>query len=98
MLQINIDDVLKIVNLCVPYLIGLAVVIAAAVIVMVACRKKKSAAKYLIRRQGLTAILLAFCYCGESDLLGSHVQPDFPCNRKRNDFRRDFQRSHSALY
>lgn len=60
MLQINIDDVLKIVNLCVPYLIGLAVVIAAAVIVMVACRKKKRAVKYLIRRQGLMAVLLAF--------------------------------------
>ncbi|WP_077612649.1 glycoside hydrolase family 3 N-terminal domain-containing protein [Clostridium sp. Marseille-P2415] len=59
MLQINIDDVLKIVNLCVPYLIGLAVVAAAAVVAMVACKNKKAAVKYLIRRQGLMAILLA---------------------------------------
>lgn len=59
MLQINMDDVLKIVNLCVPYLIGLAVVIAAAVAAMVACRKKKAAARYLIRCQGLMAIVLS---------------------------------------
>ncbi|WP_312426248.1 glycoside hydrolase family 3 N-terminal domain-containing protein [Lacrimispora sp.] len=59
MLQINIDDVLKIVNLCVPYLIGLAIAAAAAVVVMVVCRKKKAATRYLIRRQGLMAIGLA---------------------------------------
>lgn len=59
MLQINIDDVLKIVNLCVPYLIGLAIAVAAAVVVMVVCRNKKAATRYLIRRQGLMAILLA---------------------------------------
>lgn len=59
MLQINMDDVLKIVKLCVPYLIGLAIVIAIAVAPMVACRKKKEAVKYLIRRQGLIAIGLS---------------------------------------
>jgi len=59
MLQINIDDVLKIVNLCVPYLIGLAIAVAAAVAVMVVCRNKKAATRYLIRRQGLMAIVLA---------------------------------------
>lgn len=59
MLQINIDDVMKIVNLCVPYLIGFVIVMAAAVTAMAACKNKKSAVKYLIRRQGLTAILLA---------------------------------------
>jgi beta-glucosidase len=59
MLQINMDDVLKIVNLCVPYLIGLAIVVVAAVAVMVVCRNKKAATRYLIRRQGLMAIVLS---------------------------------------
>lgn len=59
MLQVNIDDVMKIVNLCVPYLIGLAVVAAAVIAAMVAFRKKKGAAKYMIRRQGIMAIVLA---------------------------------------
>jgi len=59
MLQINMDDVLKIVNLCVPYLIGLAIAVVAAVAVMVVCRNKKAATRYLIRRQGLMAIVLS---------------------------------------
>lgn len=59
MLQVNIDDVMKIVNLCVPYLIGLAVVAAAVIVAMVAFRKKKGAAKYMIRRQGIMALVLA---------------------------------------
>ena len=59
MLQINMDDVMKIVKLCVPYLIGLAVVIAAVIAVMAAFRKKKGAAKYLIRIQGIMAVVLA---------------------------------------
>ncbi len=59
MLQINIDDVLKIVKLCVPYLIGFAVVVAAAVIVMVVCRKRKGSTRYLIRKNSLMAMLLA---------------------------------------
>lgn len=59
MLQINIDDVLKIVKLCVPYLIGFAVVLAAAVVVMVVCRKRKGSTKYLIRKNSLMAMLLA---------------------------------------
>ncbi len=59
MLQINMDDVLKIVNLCVPYLIGFTVVLAVAVAAMVVCKNKKAAARYLVRRHGIIAILLA---------------------------------------
>ncbi len=59
MLQVNIDDVMKIVNLCVPYLIGFAVVAVAVIVAMVAFRKKKGAAKYMIRKQGIMAVVLA---------------------------------------
>ncbi|GLC78217.1 glycoside hydrolase family 3 C-terminal domain-containing protein [Lacrimispora brassicae] len=64
MLQINVDDVLKIVNLCVPYLIGLAIAIAVAAVAMVVCRNRKAATKYLIRRQGLMAIVLSVVIVG----------------------------------
>lgn len=60
MLQINMEDVLKIVKLCMPFLIGLAVVIVIAAIVMVMCRKRKAALRYVIWRNSLMAILLAF--------------------------------------
>lgn len=59
MLKINMDDVIKIVKLCLPYLIGLAVVVVAAIIVMVACKNKKAASKYLIRKHGLLTMLVA---------------------------------------
>lgn len=59
MLQINIDDVMNIVKLCAPYLIGLGIVLAAIIAVFIACRKKMGAKKYLIRSQGIMAMVLA---------------------------------------
>lgn len=59
MLQINIDDVMNIVKLCAPYLIGLGIVLAAIIAVFIACRKKIGAKKYLIRSQGIMAMVLA---------------------------------------
>ena len=59
MLQINIDDVMNIVKLCVPYLIGLGIALAAIIAVFIACRKKIGAKKYLIRSQGIMAMVLA---------------------------------------
>lgn len=59
MLQINIDDVMNIVKLCAPYLIGLGITLAAIIAVFIACRKKIGAKKYLIRSQGIMAMVLA---------------------------------------
>ena len=59
MLQINIDDVMNIVKLCAPYLIGLGIALAAIIAVFIACRKKIGAKKYLIRSQGIMAMVLA---------------------------------------
>ena len=39
MLDINMADVMNIVNLCVPYLIGFAVVLIEAIAAMIVCRK-----------------------------------------------------------
>ncbi|WP_313340357.1 glycoside hydrolase family 3 C-terminal domain-containing protein [Lacrimispora sp.] len=60
MLQINIDDVMNIVKLCAPYLIGLGIALAAIIAVFITCRKKIGAKKYLIRSQGIMAMVLAF--------------------------------------
>lgn len=59
MLQINIDDVMNIVKLCAPYLIGLGIALAAIIAVFIACRKKIGAKMYLIRSQGIMAMVLA---------------------------------------
>lgn len=59
MLNINMNDVYNIINLCVPYLTGMGVVILIAVLVMIFCRKLKRPAKIIIRSQSGIAILLA---------------------------------------
>lgn len=59
MLAINMDDVMKVVELCVPYLIGFAVVLAIAIVAMIVCRKMSKAKKFMIRRQSVIAIVLA---------------------------------------
>ena len=59
MLAINIDDVMKVLNTCKPYLIALAVVLLAAIIVTVAVRKLAAPKKKFIRSQSWIAFLLA---------------------------------------
>lgn len=59
MLQINIDDVIKVLNSCKPYLIGFGVVLIAALVVIIACRKQVTAKRKLIRSEAGIAILLA---------------------------------------
>lgn len=59
MLDINWGDVLNILNLCKPYLIGLAVVFVLGIAAMIAVRKMEAAKRKLIRSESLIAILLA---------------------------------------
>ena len=59
MLNINITDVLKLLQTCVPQLIFFAVVLVLAIIAMVVCMKMKKKKKYLIRTQAGIAIVLA---------------------------------------
>lgn len=59
MLDINMSDVMNIVSLCIPYMIGFAVVFAAAIVAMILCRKKGFSAKFMIRRQAVVSIVLA---------------------------------------
>lgn len=59
MLAINMEDVMKVLNACKPYLIALGVVLALAIIVTVACMKMKKSKKKLVRKQAWIAFLLA---------------------------------------
>lgn len=59
MLSINWSDVISTIQSISPYLIALAVIIVVAVVVMIACMKLRKSVKFLIRREGWMAILLA---------------------------------------
>ncbi len=58
MLNINMSDVYNILDLCKPYLIGMGVIVLLIVLAMIFCWKLKRPVKWMIRRQGLIAILL----------------------------------------
>jgi beta-glucosidase len=56
LLSINIDDVVSILKLCVPYLIFFGVVLIAAIVVMILAKKFKKSKKYMFRSQAGVAI------------------------------------------
>lgn len=53
------EDVLAVLELCRPYLIGMAVVLAAGILAMIVCRKLKKPYRFLIRGQAAIAMVLA---------------------------------------
>lgn len=59
MLEININDVIGVLELCKPYLIALACIVVAVLAVVIACRKLEKSRKYLIRSQSILAGILA---------------------------------------
>ncbi|MCP1102782.1 beta-glucosidase [Aequitasia blattaphilus] len=60
MLAINMEDVLKVVKTCIPYLIGFGIVLVLALIVIIVCRKVAVVKRKAIRSSAGIAILLAF--------------------------------------
>lgn len=59
MLAINIDDVMKVLETCKPYLIAFAVIFVIAAAVTVACAKMEAAKRKFVRAQSWIAVLLA---------------------------------------
>lgn len=60
MIELNMQDVMNVVNLALPYLIFFGAVLLVALIVMVLVRKLAKPKKYMVRAQAGLAIFLAF--------------------------------------
>jgi len=60
MIELNMQDVMNVVNLALPYLIFFGVVLLVALITMVLVRKLAKPKKYMVRAQAGLAIFLAF--------------------------------------
>ena len=59
MISVEMEDVLAVLVLCRPYLIGMAVALAAGILAMIFCRKLKKPYRFLVRRQAAIAMILA---------------------------------------
>lgn len=59
MLEINWDDVINILNLCKPYLIGFGVILLLVIIAFIVVRKMPKPKRFFIRMQSLMVLLIA---------------------------------------
>ncbi|WP_028242109.1 beta-glucosidase [Pseudobutyrivibrio ruminis] len=59
MLSINMTDVINVLKLIAPHLIALAIVVVAFIVCMIIAGKKEKHTRFFMRRQSLTAFLLA---------------------------------------
>ena len=63
MIKVELADVLAVLDLCKPYIIGIVVAIVIAVVAMIVCRKMSADKKFLVRSQALIAMVLAVVIC-----------------------------------
>lgn len=59
MLEIDITDVIGVLRLCIPYFIGLAIFLVLVIAAMIFAKKFSAQKKYLVRREGVVAMVLS---------------------------------------
>lgn len=77
MISIEMEDVLAVLMLCKPYIIGIVAALVIGVVIMIACRRMSKSNKFLVRGEAAIAMLLAIvigvnmiCFGPMSTLIG----------------------------
>lgn len=63
MIGIEMEDVLAVLNLCLPYIIGIAAALVIGMAVVIACRKMTKGKKFLIRSEAAIGMVLVIVIC-----------------------------------
>ena len=63
MISVEMEDVLAVLQLCKPYIIGIASALVIGIAIMIACRKMSKDKKFLIRGEAAIAMLLVIVIC-----------------------------------
>lgn len=63
MISVEMEDVLAVLQLCKPYIIGIIAALVIGIVIMVACRKMSRDKKFLVRGEAAIAMLLAVVTC-----------------------------------
>lgn len=63
MIGIEMEDVLAVLNLCLPYIIGIAAALVIGMAVIIACRKMAKGKKFLIRSEAAIGMVLVIVIC-----------------------------------
>ena len=63
MISVEMEDVLAVLQLCKPYIIGIVASLVIGIVIMIACRRMCRDKKFLIRREAAIAMVLAVVVC-----------------------------------
>lgn len=63
MISVELEDVLAVLQLCKPYIIGMAAALVIGLVLMIACRKMAKSRKFLVRGEAAIAVVLAIVIC-----------------------------------
>ena len=63
MISVEMEDVLAVLQLCKPYIIGIIAALVIGIIIMIACRRMSKGKRFLIRGEAAIAMVLAVVVC-----------------------------------
>ena len=63
MISVEMEDILAVLQLCKPYIIGIVAALVIGIIIMIACRRMSRDKKFLIRGEAAIAMVLAVVVC-----------------------------------
>ena len=63
MISVEMEDVLAVLQLCKPYIIGIVAALVIGIVIMVACRRMSRDKRFLIRGEAVIAMVLAVVVC-----------------------------------
>ena len=63
MISVEMEDVLAVLQLCKPYIIGIIAALVIGIVIMVACRRMSRGKRFLIRGEAALAMVLAVVVC-----------------------------------
>ena len=63
MISVEMEDVLAVLQLCKPYIIGIIAALVIGIVIMIACRRMSRAKRFLIRGEAAIAMVLAVVVC-----------------------------------
>ena len=63
MISVEMEDVLAVLQLCKPYIIGIIAVLVIGIVIMIACRRMSRGKRFLIRGEAVIAMVLAVVVC-----------------------------------
>ena len=63
MISVEMEDVLAVLQLCKPYIIGIVAALVIGIVIMIACRRMSREKRFLIRGEAAIAMVLAVVVC-----------------------------------